>query len=570
MSGDKHKKRKIKRSLRLEIFAAMFAGAVTLLVMSGVVVLVLYPYTILTGLKKDTDSDMEYTLSLVDKDYLADLYKRTEEIYYGLPDDIQSDPFKADFTDNFEILTKEEGYIAIREVLDKCREVNGLGTIAFCFFDEEKERIVFVVDGDREEYMYRPGQWISEDNGSIDSLKKINRIKNSKWFMSLNHAELSGWTVTNYADVTDNGGDVIGLAYTDMDVDVLLQRIVMFTIAFLIMMNIAVGVMIRGLSRFLKFRIITPVTTLSKTAVEYTARDKTMMEEEEGVFKKIDLRTGDEIEDLWASLSDMEEDINDTLKRIRKMTSEQERMITELSIAQRIQKDILPQKFPPFPERKDFALYAQMTPARNVAGDFYDFFMKDDDHLTLVIADVSDKGVPAALFMMTARTLIKNLSLTYGQPSEIMGHVNSQLCEGNESGLFVTVWMAVIELSSGRGTVVNAGHMHPAICRADGEYALVEYEHSLPLGVLEDAEFSQHDVSLSAGDRIFVYTDGVTDATSREDEMFGIDRMLDALNKEKKDTPEEAIGSVMDAIREFTVEEDQTDDITTLSFYYLG
>jgi sigma-B regulation protein RsbU (phosphoserine phosphatase) len=333
-------------------------------------------------------------------------------------------------------------------------------------------------------------------------------------------------------------------------------------------MLVVVWVMIHGITRFLRERVIKPIDTLSKTAVEYTARDKTLPEETEGFFENLEINAGKEIEDLWISLSDMEDDISDTMNRIRKMTSDQERLNTELSIATQIQANILPSDFPAFPDRNDFSLYAMMTPARNVAGDFYDFFLTDDDHIALVIADVSDKGIPAALFMMTARTLVKNEAMKYGSPSEILSRVNQQLCEGNEAALFVTVWMAIIELSTGGGVVVNAGHMHPALCRAGGEYSYVEYDHSLPLGLIEDADFPQHDFHLDPGDRIFVYTDGVTDATNSSEEQFGMERLLDVLNHGKNETPEETIGAIMDSIRRFTVNEDQTDDITMLSFYY--
>ena len=278
--------------------------------------------------------------------------------------------------------------------------------------------------------------------------------------------------------------------------------------------------------------------------------------------------TGNEIGDLKDDLSDMIYEMDQYMKEIRHKTAEKERISTELSVATKIQADMLPKKFPAFPDRKDFDVYATMTPAKEVGGDFYDFFLIDDDHLALVIADVSGKGVPAALFMVISRTLLRNRAMMGGTPSEILEDVNHQLCDGNDSGYFVTVWLAIIQLSTGKGVAANAGHEHPALRRKDGSFEMVKYRHSPALATMDGLPFRQHDFQLEPGDRLYVYTDGVTEATDSGKQLFGEDRMLDALNHKADSTLQELLHGVKDEIDSFVGEAVQFDDITMLAMDY--
>lgn len=251
-------------------------------------------------------------------------------------------------------------------------------------------------------------------------------------------------------------------------------------------------------------------------------------------------------------------------------TEKTQRLSTELDLASNIQTNTLPRIFPAYPERKEFALHASMTPAKEVGGDFYDFFFVDDDHIALVMADVSGKGIPAALFMMVSRTLIKNRAQMGGSPSEILYDVNNQLCEGNVADLFVTVWLAILEISTGKGMAANAGHEHPALRRAGGEFELVKYKHSLAVAAMEGMVFKEHEFELKPGDTLFVYTDGVAEASREDHTLFGPDRMLQALNKDPDAAPDRLLTNVMEGIQEFVQEAEQFDDITMLSLKYFG
>ena len=245
----------------------------------------------------------------------------------------------------------------------------------------------------------------------------------------------------------------------------------------------------------------------------------------------------------------------------------------DLSVASAIQKNVLPKIFPYLPERKEFDIYATMTPAKEVGGDFYDFFMIDDDHIAIVIADVSGKGMPAALFMMVARTLIKNQTqgASYNKdPKEILAQVNNQLCEGNDMQLFVTAWLGIITLSTGHLEYASAGHEYPAFSKGGNDFFILKEKNSPPLATMEGLRFRGGEMELEKGDVIYVYTDGVTEATDSKNELFGLDRMLDALNSDRNADVEAIDANVRAAIDGFVMDAPQFDDITMLTFRYNG
>ncbi len=250
--------------------------------------------------------------------------------------------------------------------------------------------------------------------------------------------------------------------------------------------------------------------------------------------------------------------------------AKRERIENELQLATNIQAGVLPHTFPPFPDRHEFDIYASMTPAKEVGGDFYDFFLIDEDHLGLVMADVSGKGVPAALFMMVSRALIRAHLQNGDSPAQALAHANEQLCEGNGAELFVTVWAAVLEISTGRGVAANAGHEHPALRRANGAYELQIYRHSPAVATMEGLRFREHEFQLDPGDSLFVYTDGVAEATNAANELFGNERMLAALNVDPDAKPETVLSNVMLGIDAFVANAEQFDDITMLCLKYNG
>ena len=247
-------------------------------------------------------------------------------------------------------------------------------------------------------------------------------------------------------------------------------------------------------------------------------------------------------------------------------SSARQRIETELNVATQIQADMLPGIFPAFPERPEFDVYADMRPAREVGGDFYDFFLVDSDHLALVIADVSGKGVPAALFMVIAKTLLKNAVQTGLSPKVVLEKVNNQLCENNEAEMFVTAWLGVYEISTGKLTAANAGHEYPAIRWADGRFELFKDRHGFVLAGMEGSRYREYELTLAPGDVVFLYTDGVTEATDAANDLYGTDRMLKALNSLPGAAPEQLLGAVKESIDRFVGSAPRFDDITMLAF----
>ncbi len=242
----------------------------------------------------------------------------------------------------------------------------------------------------------------------------------------------------------------------------------------------------------------------------------------------------------------------------------------ELGVATRIQADILPNKFPFMPERSEFDLYASMTPAKEVGGDFYDFFMIDDNRLALVIADVSDKGIPAALFMMSSKILIKNCAMSGESPAKVLETVNREICESNHEEMFVTVWLGILNLTDGNLTAANAGHEYPIIQKPGGEFEIVKNKHSFVVGGMEGVKYREYDMQLDPGSKLFLYTDGVPEAENIEEQQYGYERFLATLNRRKEGTPAQILAAVKRDVRTFCGEQPQFDDLTMLCIHFLG
>ena len=267
----------------------------------------------------------------------------------------------------------------------------------------------------------------------------------------------------------------------------------------------------------------------------------------------------------------------DTIRRMEReqmeqenMIKEQERIVKELSTARQIQKSVLPHIFPPFPDRAEIDLFATMDPAKDVGGDFYDFYFIDEDHLCLVIADVSGKGIPAALFMMLSKRILEDLARQEPTPSTILEKTNDLLCDNNQAEMFVTVWLGILEISTGKLTAANAGHEFPAICEKGGSFELYKDTHGFVVGGMEGVHYKGYDLQLNPGDKLFVYTDGVPEATDGSGEMFGTDRMITALRSCTDNTPEEILQGVKSAVDSFVGDAEQFDDLTMMCLEYKG
>ena len=290
---------------------------------------------------------------------------------------------------------------------------------------------------------------------------------------------------------------------------------------------------------------INAIATAAQNYVEDRKSGNTRMEH----FSSLHIRTGDEVEHLNLVMAQMEKDLSVYMEDLTRATKEEVRVRTELDMASQIQKGALPDSFPAFPDRQEFELYASMEPAKEIGGDFYDFFLIDDDHLCLVIADVSGKGVPAALFMMASKIILADNAIMEKSPSEILYDSNNAICANNKLEMFVTVWIGILEISTGK---------------------LSAAKHSFVLGGQEGMKYKEYEIRLEPGDKLFVYTDGVPEAQDPDGNMFQMERMINALNEDPDASPEQILGNVRGSIGRFVREAEQFDDLTMLCLEYKG
>ncbi len=324
----------------------------------------------------------------------------------------------------------------------------------------------------------------------------------------------------------------------------------------LILLGVAAALIVAG-------RIVKPVEHMTRRIKALGASDSVF--EMEKVY-----RTGDEIEVLAESFASLSEKTRDYIRQITEITAEKERIGTELALATRIQADMLPNIFPAFPERPEFDVYATMDPAKEVGGDFYDFFLIDDTHLGLVMADVSGKGVPAALFMMISKILVQNYAMTGRSPAQVLEGVNKQICQNNREEMFVTIWFGILDTETGKITAANAGHEYPVLRQPDGAYELIRDKHGFVVGGMDGVRYREYELELRPGGRLFLYTDGVPEATNAAQELFGTDRMLAALNEDPDAAPMELLKNVRRAVDGFVRDAEQFDDLTMLGLEYKG
>ena len=272
----------------------------------------------------------------------------------------------------------------------------------------------------------------------------------------------------------------------------------------------------------------------------------------------VDVRDNEE----FASLSD---DINSTVTTLKHYIDEAAaRFDKDLEIAKQIQQSALPSVFPPYPNRKDFSIYASMNAAKEVGGDFYDFYLVDENHLAFVVADVSGKGIPGAMFMMTSKTLIKSFAESGLPVHEVLTNVNTQLCQNNEAGMFVTAWMGILDLQTGLIKFANAGHNPPLVKHKDGSYEFLKGKVNFVLAGMDMVKYKEQELQLQPGDEIYLYTDGVTEAHNSNNELFGENRLLESLNSTKGMSVEDICKKVKEDVDAFVCDAEQFDDITML------
>ena len=457
---------------------------------------------------------------------------------------------------------EDEYYMAIMKYLVSARNENPVMKYFYVFVPHEDD-LTYVWDAEGVEGASPLGYTEEYMEGGKEAIDAVFNKDPAQKVLIFND-ETYGRISCAYYPIYNSDGEPVAVVGVDLAMEGIEHELVLYLLVIIAAISFVSTVMIIIYYFLLNRMLVKPISKLNAATKGLVGN----LDKEEKF--DLNIHTNDEIEELAGTFKKTNADLRKYIKELSAVTAEKERIGAELNVATRIQADMLPSIFPAFPRRDEFDLFASMSPAKEVGGDFYDFYLIDDDHIALVVADVSGKGVPAALFMVIAKTLIKSRAMLGESPSQILYNVNNQLSEGNESSMFVTVWLAVIQLSTGRGLAANAGHEHPAIRRAGGKYELSVYRHSPAVAMIEGMKFPEHEFELHPGDSLFMYTDGVAEAVDPAYEQFGTDRMLDALNKNPDASPEKQTKTLRAAIDKFVGEAEQFDDITMLCLKYTG
>lgn len=550
-----------KMSLGLKSVLMVVIMVVVMSAVEGTLTKVVFDRTINSEYEKKV-TNLAHTVALsVDGDTIEKLKNQVVDTYEKSSNKMGSDemgtPEFDEYIKSFQYIKDTPEYKSEVEKLRRISKANDVDIYLIYVYPKDKITL-YIADGSE----------IANDPGVFDPLYEVNYAvldDPSVGFPAyITNTPEYGWLVSAAYPVYNSKGDVVALGMADISMNDIKAKERSFSMILAVLSVIIAAILSTIYILIIKKRVVSPINKLSNAALNYYNTEKGH------AFNSLNITTGDEIENLSDAMKRMEQDINDYVESVTNLTAEKERIGAELNVATQIQADMLPRIFPPFPDIEEFDLFASMNPAKEVGGDFYDFFMTDKEHLCLVIADVSGKGVPAALFMVIAKTLIKNRALMGGTPSEILSYANEQLCEGNEAELFVTVWIAIIDIRTGKGIAANAGHEHPALKKAGEDYELVVYKHSPAVATMEGIRYKEHEFELKPGDMLFVYTDGVTEATNRNNELFGEKRLIDALNYDKDAIPEKVLENVKSHISDFVKDADQFDDITMLCLKYNG
>jgi len=392
-------------------------------------------------------------------------------------------------------------------------------------------------------------------------------VDGGEYYAAYGYIPVPGWTQILFESVDEVMVPAEGLIsemeeYSDSLIN---KEKVTFNISVIIVALAIVLIMIVSnvyVSRRIKKKIA-PIVQMTDSLKEFSGIN--MFFEMEDEYK-----TGDEVQVLAENFESLAGKMRDYVDKIVDEMSEKERVRTELSLATKIQADMLPNIFPAFPERPEFTIYASMTPAKEVGGDFYDFFFAGDTHLAMVMADVSGKGVPAAMFMMMAKSMIQSRIIAKRDPKSVLEEVNNLICENNKEKMFVTVWVGILDINTGIVTAANAGHEYPILKDVDGNFRIIKDKHGFVIGGKKNMKHTNYEMLMEPGAKLFVYTDGVPEAMNEAGELFGMERTLAAVNLAAESAPEDILATVDSEVKKFVESAEQFDDLTMLCIEYKG
>lgn len=530
-------------------------------------------------LKREASHELALVLKNTDTGEMEELFAETKAIYEEVADDYEQDDAYpggddkarvSEYSDHFKSVM-DERYEKLKAELFECREATEMEDIAFTFFDEKRDRLVAVADGDIKANCYTPGQW---REGNIPTGKRMSEISVSEYALDVQRGSFGGWSVTDYITIYDSEGNPIGYASVFWDITDVMHQIRRFILIALPIIIILVSIFAHVIASILRNRLVRKVLAIADAARLYSQMDATTLETSDSVFEKLEIESPRELNELSVAMKSMERTVADDLKQIRQMTASKERFETELAVARNIQMSLLPEVTDEISKAPEYDIFGVMNPAHEVGGDFYDFFMIDKDNLAFLVADVSDKGAGAAMFMAVSRSMIRMRAQMGGSPSEIVSDVDQILSENRKNKMFVTIWMGILNLGTGEIAACNAGHDYPALRKKDSvessEFMIYRHEHGSPLCFLPGLPFPEIKIRLKKGDRIFLYTDGVNEAHDCDGGLFGVERMINVLNEHSDMDIESLVLALKSKVDDFSAGTEQFDDITILGLEYNG
>lgn len=473
------------------------------------------------------------------------------EIYHKSPEPEITDSYLA----QFDHIT-DETYYETLDLLNTLRDTNNLLYLYVCYMDPETMTGIYLIDADPNDDGCPIGTWDIIYENNYEAMKHPE----NGFEAYITHTEDYGWLSSAGAAILSDSGEVVGHVFVDNSMQSVVNDRIDFLVQTLFSLAISTVICLIVFLYHTNKSVVVPIGVITDETRQFIDTKSAPTQ------ALTDINTQDELQELAGSVHKMQEDILSYISNLTSITAEKERVATELEVARSIQEGILPCLFPAFPSHIELDVYATLNPAKEMSGDFYDFFLVDDDHMAMVMADVSGKGVPAALFMMVSRSLIKTTTQTGISPKEVLEKVNNQLCENNEGELFVTTWLGVYQISTGEMVCSNAGHEYPVIRRVGGEYELFKDPHGFVLGGMEDMKYSEYTIKMEVGDRIFLYTDGIPEATNAEEELFGNHRMLESLNRYRYHSTQEQLEGMLQDVENFVGAAPQFDDITMIAF----
>ena len=394
----------------------------------------------------------------------------------------------------------------------------------------QKEAIISAING-------KPKYSLNEDSRYLDFYFSLDTIKNGEVLLGMSH------------NLNEIEHDIWGHAISHS----ILSMIFLIILAILCLLMILLIV-------------LQPLKKIQQNIRNY----KLTKDSKAVVMSLSEIHSHNELADLSDDVAELTKEMDDYTVRIRKITSDNERIETELDLASRIQTSMLPNVFPAFPDRKDFDIFASMDPAKEVGGDFYDFFLLDDNHLCLIIADVSGKGVPAALYTMATKIILSQNIRMGKSPAEALSDTNETICHRNPEKMFVTVWLGMLDLSTGILTASNAGHEYPVILNNRNHFELFKDTHGFVIGGMDGLKYKEYDIQMKPGAKLFLYTDGLTEAVNDQKEMFGTDRILEVLNQSKNLSSQQIVENMKAAVNVFIQNTEPFDDLTMMCVCYNG